>query len=356
MSSELSPRELEVLRLAALGLTNQVIAARLSLSTKSIEHMLGLSDPYRGIYAKIGVTKRAEAVAWYTARFGCADDLTLGKQAANQLVEVLADYADRIYAIRLAGQPAIACEMARFIAVQAQQAGDRADGSPSQSAFYDVYVRALVEQGTAVLETSRHTEAVSRLSPIASELRQAAKLTANRATLGLATMLLAGAHNIDKRYQIGWKLGRSALKLPLSPDQQLRALRATTIAALYTANSVGVAWCEASTHALVEEGRFTNTEQLCETQEGVGRALGLMRMPGSDRWLEAAERSLDTIGHLPLRHLRLIQSRFEVACSLEGNSAAHIEQLGRQGLALAEQHGYPRHRDLIIETLEEALN
>lgn len=356
MSEGLTPRELEVLRLAAMGMTNRAIAARLSLSLKSIEHMLGSSDPLRAIYPKIGVSRRAEAVAWYTTQYGGDHGLTTDSRVRDQLVEVLAGCADQAYAMRLAGQPLLALELAGFVAKQAGDAANHAASTPFQAAFHTITARALVEQGTAVLETSPSGAAVAQGTPIATALRHLAKKSHNLAIAGLGVVLLAGANNIDKQYQAGWELGRRVLSFPLSPDLQLRAMRTATIAALYTGNAEGVAWCEATVQQVIEDGRFTSQEQLCETQEGVGRALGLMGMPRSAAWLEAAESTLAAIGHLPLRHLRLIQSQLEVACRTEPEASVHIERLGQEGLELAEQHGYVRHRDLILETLEEALN
>jgi DNA-binding NarL/FixJ family response regulator len=59
-AEELSPRELEVVRLAAAGLTNDEIAARLVLSVRTVERHLS------NVYAKLrlsGKSARAAAVA-----------------------------------------------------------------------------------------------------------------------------------------------------------------------------------------------------------------------------------------------------------------------------------------------------
>ncbi len=58
-SSLLSPRELEVLKLVATGLTNPEIAHQLSVSENTVRfHM-------RNIFEKLGVNNRTEAAAWY---------------------------------------------------------------------------------------------------------------------------------------------------------------------------------------------------------------------------------------------------------------------------------------------------
>lgn len=57
MLHSISERELEVLRLLALGLANKAIAESLNISVKTVENHL------RFIYAKLGVCGRAGAVA-----------------------------------------------------------------------------------------------------------------------------------------------------------------------------------------------------------------------------------------------------------------------------------------------------
>jgi DNA-binding CsgD family transcriptional regulator len=54
----LSSREVEVLRLAARGLTTREIADRLFISPKTADHHI------QHIYAKIGVSTRAAAALW----------------------------------------------------------------------------------------------------------------------------------------------------------------------------------------------------------------------------------------------------------------------------------------------------
>jgi DNA-binding NarL/FixJ family response regulator len=52
----LSPREVQVLDLAALGLTNQQIATRLEVTVHAVKFHLA------GVYRKLGVANRTEAV------------------------------------------------------------------------------------------------------------------------------------------------------------------------------------------------------------------------------------------------------------------------------------------------------
>ena len=57
-TSELSRREIDVLRLAAMGLKTSQIADRLSISPKTADHHI------QHIYGKIGVSTRAAAALW----------------------------------------------------------------------------------------------------------------------------------------------------------------------------------------------------------------------------------------------------------------------------------------------------
>ena len=62
----MTPRELAVLRSLADGLTNQEIAARMSISKRTVDSHLS------NVYVKIGVANRAKAVA-FALRNGLAE-------------------------------------------------------------------------------------------------------------------------------------------------------------------------------------------------------------------------------------------------------------------------------------------
>ena len=57
--TQLSPREREVLALAATGLTNDEVAARLEVSVHAVKFHLA------GVYRKLGVANRTEAAMVY---------------------------------------------------------------------------------------------------------------------------------------------------------------------------------------------------------------------------------------------------------------------------------------------------
>lgn len=66
-NSLLSPREVEVLQAASLGLTNAEIAARLHVSVHAVKFHLA------GVYRKLGVSNRTKAAGLYL-RAGLVDE------------------------------------------------------------------------------------------------------------------------------------------------------------------------------------------------------------------------------------------------------------------------------------------
>lgn len=361
MEEELSARDLDVLRLTASGLTNREIAARMGLAPKTVEHMLGTADPYRAIYAKIGVTNRAEAAAWYVAHFGDPTQTSLGASAAEQLLAVLTDYQARIYAVRLAGQPELAISMADFVFTQADQAAQHTYLPHYADAMQRICLAALVQKGTALLELSVAGTSVHRVRPVVTQIAAMAARLKHAEYAGLAHAMLAGAYNIDKRYGRGLALvcdalGQAATGPSLSADLRLRIVRTGVVAALYLDKPAVVSDLARTAHQLIEAGRFTQREQVCETQEAIARAHGIMDLGGAPEWFDAAEDSLAAIGLLPLRHLRLLQSKLEVLCARQPAALCEIERLGRDAIWLAERYGYPRHRGLIVDALITALD
>ena len=69
----LSPRELDVLRLTSLGLTNSQIAARLSVSVHAVKFHLA------AIYRKLGVGNRTEAAGIFLRSTVATGEARLGE-------------------------------------------------------------------------------------------------------------------------------------------------------------------------------------------------------------------------------------------------------------------------------------
>lgn len=95
-SSELSEREIEILKLVATGLSNKEIAYQLKISPNTVKVHL------KNVFGKIGVVSRTEA-AMYAVRKGWVE---AGNQAALEAVEVQ-ERGDLTKAARIAFSPSI---------------------------------------------------------------------------------------------------------------------------------------------------------------------------------------------------------------------------------------------------------
>lgn len=358
MPDNLTPRELDVLRLAAQGLKNHEIAVRLGLAPKTIEHMLGKSDPYRAIYPKIGVESRAEAIAWYYNQYGgiSAQEKKAADRLSEQLLEMYWEYANRAYALRMGGQPQLAREMASFLAAHTAQAAQDATTPRYRSAFLQAHATALVELGLTYLETTPPVEVLAQIRPVVGALEAVAHELDDAHWAATAYTTLAGAYNISKDYKMGRQLYSQAFAIAENPNLQLRILRGLGIAATYLQDKDGVAKVKQEAQGLIEEGRFTNLEQVCETTEGLARAQALMGVTGAETWFDSAERVLSVLNYPPLRQLQVLQSKFEVMWRVDPASAVEIERIGQEAIRLADLHGYPRHRALVMENLDKQLN
>jgi DNA-binding NarL/FixJ family response regulator len=68
--ADLTPRERDILRLVAEGLSNQAIAAELGLSTRTVEHGINAIFPKLGLRQSDDVNRRVQAALLYLADTG----------------------------------------------------------------------------------------------------------------------------------------------------------------------------------------------------------------------------------------------------------------------------------------------
>ncbi len=259
MDGKLTTREIEILRLIAQGLSNREIAKRLHLAPKTIEHLLGSSDPHRAIYPKIGVTNRTEAAAWYTAIFGNrARDDTID-QLHHQLIEVYADYQKRITQLRHNGQPQLAMSMADFLVQKCLDAANQTHAASNRHTFLQIAAQALLEQCTTHLEIDPRHIVVEQVRPLTTTLKQVGKELGDKNSVALATVILAGAYNIQKRYDVGRTLYVEAYAQTSDIDVKLRILRGVTIAAAYLHDAAGVQQVIPMVKALIEARQLYTT-------------------------------------------------------------------------------------------------
>jgi DNA-binding CsgD family transcriptional regulator len=368
MNAILSPREIEILQLVSQGLSNREIAKLLDLAPKTIEHLLGTSDPHRGIYPKIGVTNRTEAAAWYVATCNTTANTTAMHQAqetANpivvdrlhkQLIEVYSEYQSHVTQLRNAGQPQLAISMADFLITKTGKAASHAESALYQKMYLRISADALIEKGTAYLETMPRTTMVQSIKPLTIKLKSVSKRINDRNSLAMANVILAGAFNIQKHYEMGRRLYLEAYEQANDIDMKLRILRGVTIAATYLHDKEMVNWVIPLAEDLIAGGHFTRLEQLCETCEGIGRGQGLLGSDEAFTWFDRAEQTLRSLNHPPLRTLQLLISKQEVIMHMDKSAVSEIERLGKQALGLAEQYGYHRHKETVLENLRKTLD
>ena len=364
MDGNLRAREIEILRLVAQGLSNHEIAKQLDLAPKTIEHMLGTSDPHRALYPKIGVTNRAEAAAWFTATLGTRApeatphptlDTALD-HLHNQLIEVYADYQGRLAQLRLNGQPQLAISMADFLVQKTSETARQAHSATYRQRFLQIATQALIEQCTATLEIAPRQQIVAQVRPLVTMLKRFGKEIGEEKSIAMANVVLAGAYNIQKRYEKGRAYYREAYGQTKDVDMKLRILRGITIASTYLHDAEGVREILPLAKHLIEEGNFARLEQVGETCEGLGRGQGLLGSSEAFTWFDTSERILHTLNHPPLRTIQLLTSKQEVTMHLEPTALSAIEKLGQQAIALADRHGYARHQETVMENLRKSLD
>jgi hypothetical protein len=57
-----------------------------------------------------------------------------------------------------------------------------------------------------------------------------------------------------------------------------------------------------------------------------------------------------------LRTIQLLVSKQEVTLHLEPTALGEIESLGKQAITLADRYGYVRHKEIVLENLNRALD
>ena len=246
--------------------------------------------------------------------------------------------------------------MVSFLATHTAQAAQQATTPSYRTAFLRVRAVALVELGLTHLEATPRSQVLSQIEPVFGALKEIGCELNDANLIASAYTTLAGAYNISKDYETGYRLYAQAFAVAGDINLQLRILRGLGIAATYLHNKGAVAKVTQKAQVLIDGGRFTNLEQVCETTEGIARAQGLTGAARAATWFDAAERALRALNYPPLRHLQVLQSKFEVMWRVDPSSTTEIERIGQEAIRLADQHGYPRHQALLVETLNKQLN
>jgi hypothetical protein len=258
--------------------------------------------------------------------------------------------------LRYSGQPQLAISMADFLIQKSSEAAEQTHSTSYRHRFFQLTAQALIEQCTAHLEIAPRSKVVHFVKPLTTHLKRIAKAIGDTNCVALANVVLAGAHNIQRHYDVGRRLYLEAYEQTSDVDVKLRILRGITIAATYLGDPTGVREVLPIATRLIEEGNFTRLEQVCETCEGIGRGHGLLGLPQAFTWFETTQQILHSLNHPPLRTIQLLVSKQEVIMHMEPTALSEIENLGTQAIALAERYGYARHRETVLENLRMALD
>lgn len=361
-----------------LGLTQQQMARKIGLDQSRIsriERGLGKPEDYASARAFIVHYQldRSDAEVWLHLLFGLPDlqvgisspihsyhanlPLPISEQDIflEHLVTLNRDYLHRIYQIRLEGNPALATQMADFSSTQLYTLLQRNLSPGYREIFLRLHAEVLVEKGTVYLETCLPETVLAAVRPICIEIDEIARALGAREVVALSEMLLAGAYNINKQYDIGRRMYLQALEHAGTVDVELRVLRGLAVSASYLSDPKSVMWVASQTRSLLDGGRFSRWDQVCETLEGVGRAHGLLGSSSAYMFFDEADRVIRRNDPSPLRVLQLTVSKLEVARHIAPRDTEVLEEVGRQSLRWAFKHGYRRHANLIKGMLVQVL-
>lgn len=347
---ELTSAELEVLRLAAEGLTNKEIATRVYLSKKTIDHMLG-SDVTRGIYPKINVKSRAEATAWYLEKRTTYRDLR--------------DWSDSslywIHRVRIGGQPRLAMEQAEEMATLLRQKIDskfRLIGGLKP--LLNRLAHLLFEQLIAFYEIAPPGQIWSFAKLKIKEMRDIARTCDDEELHSLAEYGLGMAY-----YLLGDPL-RSVQALDqawigaLTNDDRLKILRTKALDWAYLKEQQHFKEMAVKAENLIQDGNFSDLHFVCMAYEGLGRGQGILNLPTAFEMLERGWQTYHKLikkrENMPIRYVQLARSELEVAQHLQPRDKQWLEERAKEGLRLANEYGYPRYTEQIERLLEWSFN
>lgn len=356
----LGEREVEILKLAAQGLTTREIAAKVSLSPNTVEKMLGNTDP-RSLYAKIGASNRSQATAWYVGRFGLPASETdeQQKDSANQdnhwlsmevtapyLLEIAGDFSLRIRAFTEGGNPELAFSAAVSLSNRLKQLLRSSTFHGNAKPLYQVFARVLFEQIMASKMMVSPDKALAASWPTIKELLAIAKLCRDPEIAGLAYSCWADSYYQAKQYRRAVRCYKKALSLITDVHERVGLLRGCALANAYLSQEDEYTYVKKVVTQLIGEGHVA-IDVVCHAYEGLARAEGLLYLHSAPDTLNKgrdAYKAVQTeIGRRPVRAIQLDRSEFEILVSLKASNKTALEKLGTNALARAEEYGYHRH-------------
>lgn len=271
------------------------------------------------------------------------------------------DYArttiKHIYDARIQGNSAIAIEIASDLNMWLQSFS-----TPSQE-LLKVRARVLFEQSWAYKEISFPEKIKQSTKQITTEINNLAEVYKDGEIYGLAGICKGDTFYILKKFMPAIRELTNVLQqnLVTSTDDKLWLLRALALSAGYLNDYNTVENAEIQVRTLIEDGKYSGLEHFCHALEGIGRAQGLLGLSTkSFSTLYEAEKMYRLMElenkKAPLRAVQVARSKLMVIHQLEPHNWQTIEQVGSEAIRIAQEYGYERHEQQIIELLNRALN
>jgi DNA-binding CsgD family transcriptional regulator len=346
----LTPRDLEVLRLVALGYTNKEIAEKMYFSPKTVEHLLSVEDPDRGIFHKIGVRNRTQAAAWYAEI-----------QTGYRFLEHYDHYLKSIRRIRIQGNPYEALEWATRMADQLN--GEITLGANRPKYFKSLLRRlasALFEQILAKNEiTSLQTIGLFAM-PIVKQIEKIAEECQDEEIFGIAHYSMGMVYHIQQQHLAAIAEFNMASDTSRNSNRQLNLLRTKALGWAFLGDEPKFTKVENQVIELINRDNSAELHAICMAFEGLGRGQGQLNQLTAFETLKTGwdiyTKMMDANNKVPIRKVQISRSEFEIACNLIPDDQRLIESLGQKALDAAHELGYLRYEEQIKMHLEMHLN
>lgn len=386
---KLTHRDLRVLRLVAKGKKNAEIGEELNLGEKTIEHMLGNTDLNRSIYAKIGATQRWEAISWWWRKYGDPDKFedflssnislptvshtsnVFGEQnqplnvemiamSSNDLLDILYENLKNIRQVKREGNPELAIQHAKQLSKHLDEMIKNPVYKKSWNELHRLRGHVLVETVWAYNVILKPKEVLEVTSPLIKQVQGVAKDCGDMNLIGLADICWGDANYVARNYRRSTSYLYEGLKIVADLDIQQKALRALALNYAYLNDVERFQKVEKEVRNLIDQGLYSELDKVCATLEAIGRGQGIFGMDKSfDTFSEVEDiyTQINEKDKAPLRRIQLARSRVRTLQHLESNvDKGLLEEIGKQGIFLAQEYGYHRHAQRIEQLLSESLN
>lgn len=276
------------------------------------------------------------------------------------LLNVYKDYTKRIKQVAVSGDPYFAIEMTSFISDELRKVTSTSLFLRSRGQFLPILAQVLFQRAHLYTEISMSDDIQIATEPVIAELRSVAKDIQDNSFVGYPNLIQGYVMYHRRNYVGSIQVLMEAMDTVSDLDNRLEALRALALDWAYLHDKNRYKEVEIKVRRLIEYGKFSDLEQVCETLEGLGRARGLLNLPlafetlAEGRQYYAKLNTQNTIA--PLRDIQLIRSQLEVIKQVSPSDTQLLETIGNEGLKLAQQHGYRRHAMQIKTILERVLN